>query len=412
MIAVVAHIELAGAPVEVHYAIEVEPEQNGRPAVLLAESLHLEADSRGGYIFRVDTFRDDLRALRVWVRKWSVNNWRRTPPLDFSDLNTLLNSGELRDRDPRLEAYNYDTIVPQRTALSQIAESTNTMVPVQVRQYAQALLAELASMRFLDLHPDAMRQPSFPGQLTLGDRGENLSSVLQAICIDPQRRETLVGWLQALTPMDAANFDFPADQIGRVLATLIEADGRRTTAYSASDGTLRFLAMLAALLGPEAARLYMFEELENGIHPTRLHLLLQLIEQQVATGSSQVIASTHSPQLLRLIAPQTLATTSLLYRLPGEDASQIRRLLDIPDVEQTLADEDLARLHESGWLEDAIAFTAQEDAVGTSLSLPKIRRKIILFSNQLGRQCGRRSIAPMQRCTPAATRSTVASIMS
>jgi hypothetical protein len=34
----------------------------------------------------------------------------------FSELSTLLNAGELRDRD-------YDTIVPQRTARSQIAES-------------------------------------------------------------------------------------------------------------------------------------------------------------------------------------------------------------------------------------------------------------------------------------------------
>ena len=36
---------------------------------------------------------------------------------------------------------------------------------------------DLKSMRFLDLSPEAMRRPSIPGQTTLGDRGENLSSV-------------------------------------------------------------------------------------------------------------------------------------------------------------------------------------------------------------------------------------------
>jgi predicted ATPase len=107
--------------------------------------------------------------------------------------------------------------------------------------------------------------------------------------------------------------------------------------------------------------LYLFEELENGIHPTRIHLLLQLIEQQVAKGDTQVLATTHSPQLLRLVSPETLLSTSIVYRLPEHRDSQIKRLVDIPHAADALSEEDLARLHESGWLEDAIAFTAVEE---------------------------------------------------
>ena len=51
---------------------------------------------------------------------------------------------------------------------------------------------------------------------------------------------------------------------GKVLQ---ERSGKEISAQSASDGTLRFLAMLAALLGPE---LYFLEEIDNGIHPSRL----------------------------------------------------------------------------------------------------------------------------------------------
>ena len=54
--------------------------------------------------------------------------------------------------------------------------------------------------------------------------------------------------------------------------------------YSASDGTLRFLAILAALLGTDPARLYFFEEIDNGIHPSRLRLLLDLIERTDREG--------------------------------------------------------------------------------------------------------------------------------
>jgi predicted ATPase len=195
----------------------------------------------------------------------------------------------------------------------------------------------------------------------LGDRGENLSSVLFEICQDPQRKEALLEWVQELTPMDAKDFEFPSDFTGKVLLTLVEGNGQRISAYSASDGTLRFLAMLAALLGSEPAQFYFFEELDNGIHPTRLHLLLQLIEQKVSEGKIQMVATTHSPQLLRLLSPESLEFASLTYRLPNHPDAKIQRILDIPDARRLIEKEDLARLHESGWLEDAMAFLEPEE---------------------------------------------------
>ena len=222
-------------------------------------------------------------------------------------------------------------------------------------------LNNLRALKFLDLEPERIRQPSFPGQNVLGDRGENLSSVLFEICQDPQRKEALLEWVQELTPMDAKDFEFPSDFTGKVLLTLVEGNGQRISAYSASDGTLRFLAMLAALLGSEPAQFYFFEELDNGIHPTRLHLLLQLIEQKVSEGKIQMVATTHSPQLLRLLSAESLESASLTYRLPSHTDAKIQRILDIPDARRLIEKEDLARLHESGWLEDAMAFLEPEE---------------------------------------------------
>src|SRR5579883_934398 len=133
-------------------------------------------------------------------------------------------------------------------------------------------------MRFFDWLLDAIRQPSFPGQDVLSDNGRNLSSVLQASCQDDQAKRNLLSWIEELTPMDAVDFEFSADPMGRVLATLVEKNGQRITLGSASDGTLRFLSYLAAFLGPHPSSFYFFEELENGIHPTRLSLLLDLVE--------------------------------------------------------------------------------------------------------------------------------------
>lgn len=226
---------------------------------------------------------------------------------------------------------------------------------------AKWLMGSFASMRFLDLSPDAMRLPSFPGQVVLGDRGENLSTVLQAICEDPAKKRALTEWLRELTPMDATDFEFPTDLTGRTLLTLVEESGQRISGYSASDGTLRFLAMIAALLGPEPAKFYFIEEIENGIHPTRIHLLMDLLEQRVKDGDIQVIATTHSPQLLRMASPETRQAASLVYRLSEAASAQVLRLQDLPPkAQKILGTQDVAHLYESGWFEDLVNFMESE----------------------------------------------------
>ncbi len=122
-------------------------------------------------------------------------------------------------------------------------------------QPALKAIEELQSMKFLELSPDAMRVPSVPGQ-PLGDRGENVSSVLQALCEAPDEKRAVLEWIRQLTPMDVEDFAFDSDRTGKTQVVLIEAGGRQTSVDSASDGTLRFLALIAAMLGPDPARFY------------------------------------------------------------------------------------------------------------------------------------------------------------
>ena len=229
----------------------------------------------------------------------------------------LPRGGDNRSHGKRLQ------YIAAQPVLSQLAADHKPTIAV--RREASKVLESLESMRFLDLTPDAMRIPSLPGQDILGDRGENLSSVLQSICESETSKQAILEWIRELTPQDVVDFEFVPDQTGKILATLVESGGQKTSAYSASDGTLRFLAMIAAMLGTKPARFYFFEELENGIHPTRLHLLLQLIEQKVAEGNIQVVATTHSPQLLGFLNETSRKNAALVYRLPGQPEARIRR---------------------------------------------------------------------------------------
>ncbi len=220
-----------------------------------------------------------------------------------------------------------------------------------------AIQEALEHIRFIDFSPDSMRKPSTPGQLILSDRGENLSSVLQAICGTPELKSALSHWIQELTPMDVVDFEFVPDAAGKVLVHLVEANGNKISANSASDGTLRFLGMLAALLGPKPAKFFFLEEIDTGIHPSRLALLMDLLEQQAKNKGIQIVATTHSPQVLRLIKPENLKYATLAYRLRGSPETRLKSLPEIPHLMEVIAKSDLARLHESSWMENAMEFS-------------------------------------------------------
>ena len=157
--------------------------------------------------------------------------------------------------------------------------------------------------------------------------------------------------------MDVVNFEFVPDAAGKILVYLVEEGGNRTSATSASDGTLRFLGMLAALLGPWPTPFCFLEEIDTGIHPTRLALLVDLIADTAKRKGIQIVATTHSPQVLRLIRKEDLPNVALVYRLRGASEARIKQLADIPNLMDVIKKQDLARLYESSWMENVMEFT-------------------------------------------------------
>lgn len=238
---------------------------------------------------------------------------------------------------------------------------SNRSIPLKLIQ-TNRILDLLDNMHFLEPSPDRMREPSFPGANILGDSGENLPTVLEGICADNTRKEILADWLSELTPMDVADFKFPRDPSGRIHLTLCEKNGRKVSAYSASDGTLRFLAMLAVLLGEKPKGLYFFEEIDTGIHPARQWLLLELIEKQAAKNNIQIMTTTHAPDLLTFVNDSTFENMSVVCRLEDSHDSIIRSVAELPDAKKLRQSRrGLGGLLTEGWLETALAFTENYD---------------------------------------------------
>jgi len=83
-----------------------------------------------------------------------------------------------------------------------------------------------------------------------------------------------------------------------------------------SDGTLRYLCLLAALLSPVPAPLLILNEPENSLHPDVLVPLANLIRR--ASERSQVWVTTHSQKLVELLAEDPQAKVMTLHKVEGE----------------------------------------------------------------------------------------------
>lgn len=351
-----AEIEIVLTPTDKHsprwftYSIEIANGGNGGPPRVLRESLYGQT---GGPAVRLPGEEPRVR----WSGKWLVFD---SHPADSSPEQVdprhlalrLERGGRFKKIGPTLTALSGQPAITQVLQLAEQQKCDGLM-----RATVPSVLQELEALRFIDFSPDLMRKPSIPGQLILSDRGDNLSSVLQAIGEKPELKRALSNWVQELTPMDVVDFEFVPDAAGRILVYLVEQGQRKTSANSASDGTLRFLGMLAALLGPKPARFYFLEELDNGIHPARLALLMDLLDNQSRIKGIQIAASTHSPQVLRLIKPENLKYATLAYRLRGSPEGRLKPLSDIPHLMEVLKNKDIARLHESSWMENTMEFS-------------------------------------------------------
>lgn len=239
-----------------------------------------------------------------------------------------------------------------RSLLHQV--DTGPPVAPDVKRVRDALTTSLRDAYFLDISPSRMRDYVPKGVGALGLQGDNVSALAWAICQNEDAKGDLVDWLSELCAPELADIDFADTELGDVMLVLVERDGRRIPARSLSDGTLRFLGELIALWTAPAGALLLVEEIENGLHPTRAHLLVEAMEAAVAQRGVQVVATTHSPLVLNALSPEALRNAVLVARPPDSEGSLLRTLKELPDFDEVLARRGIDRMLASGWLERAV----------------------------------------------------------
>jgi predicted ATPase len=117
------------------------------------------------------------------------------------------------------------------------------------------------------------------------------------------------------------------------------------SAADLSDGTIRFLLLLAILANPDPPALIAIDEPETGLHPSMLPIVAEHAAD--AAGRTQVILTTHSAQLLDAFTA-TPPTTTVARWEEGETRLSV---IDGEELARWLREYGLGALFRSGELE-------------------------------------------------------------
>ncbi len=128
-----------------------------------------------------------------------------------------------------------------------------------------------------------------------------------------------------------------------------EVTGAHVSARSLSDGTLRFVALATALLSPTRAELLLIDEVENGLHPSRLRLVVEM-PLAAAEAHGQVIVTTHSPAMLAYWPQDRHEDILVVSRDEDDRGTTVVALPEVPGYVQAISTQSLGELQLEGWM--------------------------------------------------------------
>ncbi|MFI0406312.1 AAA family ATPase [Actinomadura sp. 3N508] len=214
-----------------------------------------------------------------------------------------------------------------------------------------ATVAErLASFRVFDIDVDRARRPTrFRRSGMLEDDASNLADFL--LLLEEQQRPVLEQLvedaMEVLPQLDGLSFEYPSRAASEVVVVLHERGLRRPTQLAdASYGTIRLLGLLAMLYDPRPPALTCVEEIDHGLHPQALELLVERLRE--ASVRTQFLIATHSPAFADRLKPGELLVCERLD--DGSSAIPAIPEAKVKEIAESSDDLPLGRLWFSGAL--------------------------------------------------------------
>jgi predicted ATPase len=175
----------------------------------------------------------------------------------------------------------------------------------------------------------------------LEEDGSNLGVVLDRLLSQPRVKDQFI---ESLCTFLRGTKDLRTKIVGSKVQTRLEEAGLGDSIplNRLSDGTVRWLALLAILLNPDPPPLVCIEEPELGLHPDMVHEIGKLLI--AASERMQLIVTTHSDALIEEF---TEMPDAVVVCEKEEGASRFRRL-DAGQLSAWLKDYSLGQLWRKG----------------------------------------------------------------
>lgn len=177
----------------------------------------------------------------------------------------------------------------------------------------------------------------------LEEDGSNLGVVLDRLLAQPPVKRELLSYLQTFY-QDTIDLR-TSIQGGKVQTRLEEKHlNAAIPLIRMSDGTIRWLELLAILLNPDPPPLVCIEEPELGLHPDMVHELGKLL--LLASRRMQLIVTTHSDNLIE----EFTETPDAVVICEKEGGASVFRRLDAEQLKSWLEEYTLGELWTKGQL--------------------------------------------------------------
>ncbi|MFM6825903.1 MAG: AAA family ATPase [Dolichospermum sp.] len=273
-----------------------------------------------------------------------------------SGLKALRNDINIHDLEVNQISYEFET---DRLVIGK--EYEEQYLPL--RNQAKDLVASiLGNTLILNPIPSQMRDFSRLSE-NLENDCSNIAGVL-AVLTDDKKTEienTLSEYLKDLPEGDIKKVW--AEKVGRFgydamlycqeewkSGEIIEIDAR-----SMSDGTLRFLAILTALLTrPEGSQI-VIEEIDNGLHPSRAALLVKILKEIGSKRNIDILLTTHNPALLDAFGPEIVPFVVVAHRDSETGESKLTLLENIDNFSKLFASYSLGQMTTKGAIERSLS---------------------------------------------------------
>lgn len=220
--------------------------------------------------------------------------------------------------------------------------------------YIKQFINFFSNLQYFDPSPAILRDYARAKTAKrMGDRGENFAALIKTIIADESEKAAFISWLKELTNHRLDDICILDGALGESLFAIKEGEINYPAPILA-DGFLRFAAITAAFFQPQPPAITIVENIESGLHPRNLRVLVEMLKNLSQNIPIQVIVTTQSPLLLDWLGAEDYRTSFACKREEETGATRIVPFKEVPKLVKIVDKYPVGELFAEGWFEGGI----------------------------------------------------------